>query len=63
MATFTMKYNKERQEFDISKLPEVVLDLIIDSMWDKPEVKWISELLADEEATALAEAGVMIVDD
>lgn len=63
MATFTMKYNKDRQEFDISKMPEVILDLIIDSMWEKNEVKWISELLADEEATALAEAGVMIVDD
>lgn len=63
MATFTMKYNKERMEFDISKMPEVVLDLIIDAMWEKNETKWISEMLADEEATALAEAGVMIVED
>lgn len=62
MSTCTMKFNAQRREFDISSLPEVVLDLIIDSMWDKPEVKWISELLSDEEATALAEAGV-ITDD
>ena len=62
MSTCTMKFNAKRREFDISALPEVVLDLIIDSMWDKPEVKWISELLADEEATALAEAGVIVED-
>lgn len=59
MSTCSMKFDVKRREFDISALPEVVLDLIIDSMWDKPEVKWISELLADEEATALAEAGVI----
>lgn len=62
MSTCTMKFDAQRREFDISRLPEVVLDLIIDSMWDKPEVKWISELLSDEEATALAEAGVIVAD-
>lgn len=59
MSTCTMKFDVTRREFDISRLPEVVLDLIIDSMWDRPDVKWISELLSDEEATALAEAGVI----
>lgn len=59
MSTCSMKFDVKRREFDVSGLPEMVLDLIIDSMWDKPEVKWISELLADEEATALAEAGVI----
>lgn len=59
MNTCTMKFDAVRREFDISRLPEVVLDLIIDSMWDRPDVKWISELLSDEEATALAEAGVI----
>lgn len=62
MSTCAMKFDAVRREFDISGLPEVVLDLIIDSMWDKPEVKWISELLSDEEATALAEAGVITED-
>lgn len=62
MSTCTMKFDKVRREFDISRLPEVVLDLIIDSMWDRPEVKWISELLSDEQATALAEAGVLVED-
>lgn len=63
MSTCTMKYDAAKREFQISRLPEVVLDLIIDSMWDKQEVKWISEMLADEEATAMAETGVIIVDD
>ena len=62
MNTCTMAFDKKRREFDIKALPEVVLDLIIDSLWDKPEVKWISELLSDEEATALAEAGVIVED-
>lgn len=62
MSTCTMKFDAQRREFDISRLPEVVLDLIIDSMWEKPEVKWISELLSDEEATALADAGVTVDD-
>lgn len=62
MSTCTMKFDAARREFDICHLPEVVLDLIIDSLWDKPEVKWISELLSDEEATALAEAGVLLDD-
>lgn len=62
MSTCTMKFDTARREFDISRLPEVVLDLIIDSMWANPEVKWISELLADEEASALAEAGVIVED-
>lgn len=62
MNTCTMKFDAVRREFDISRLPEVVLDLIIDSMWDRPDVKWISELLSDEEATALAEAGVLVED-
>lgn len=62
MSTCTMKFDAVRREFDISRLPEVVLDLIIDSMWDRPDVKWISELLSDEEATALAEAGVLVED-
>lgn len=60
MSTCTMKFDAVRREFNISRLPEVVLDLIIDSMWDRPDVKWISELLSDEEATALAEAGVLV---
>lgn len=62
MSTCTMKFDADRREFNISRLPEVVLDLIIDSMWDRPDVKWISELLSDEEATALAEAGVLMED-
>ena len=62
MNTCTMKFDAVRREFDISRLPEVVLDLIIDSMWDRPDVKWISELLSDEEATALEEAGVLVED-
>ena len=62
MSTCTMKFDAARREFNISRLPEVVLDLIIDSMWDRPDVKWISELLSDEEATALAEAGVIVED-
>ena len=59
MSTCTMKFDAVHREFDISRLPEVVLDLIIDSMWEKPDVKWISELLSDEESAALAEAGVI----
>lgn len=62
MSTCTMKFDADRREFNISRLPEVVLDLIIDSMWDRPETKWVSELLSDEEATALAEAGVIVED-
>lgn len=62
MSTCTMKFDVVRKEFDISRLPEVVLDLIIESMWDRPEVKWIAELLSDEEATALAEAGIIVED-
>lgn len=59
MSTCTMSFDKTKREFNISRLPEVVLDLIIDSMWEKPDVKWISELLSDEESAALAEAGVI----
>lgn len=62
MSMCTMKFDKNKREFDISRLPEVVLDIIIDAMWDKPDLRWVSELLADEEAEALAEAGVIVAD-
>lgn len=61
-GTCTMTYDKKRHEFKIESMPEIVLDLIIDAMWDRPEYKWISELLSDEEATALAAAGVLTED-
>ncbi len=58
-GTCTMTYDKEKHEFKIERVPEVIMDLIIESMWNRAEYKWISELLSDEEATALAAAGVV----
>lgn len=62
-GTCTMTYDKERHEFKIESMPEILLDLIIDAMWERAEYKWISELLSDEEATALADAGVLIEEE
>lgn len=54
-----MTYDASSHEFEIKRVPEVVLDLMIEGLFDKAEYKWISELLSDEEVTAYAAAGVI----
>lgn len=61
-GTCSMSYDKVNHEFEIKRVPEVVLDLMIEAMFDRAEYKWISELLSDEEVTAYAAAGVIQVD-
>ena len=57
-----MTYDASSHEFEIKRVPEVVLDLIIEGLFDRAEYKWISELLSDEEVTAYAAAGVITED-
>lgn len=54
-----MTYDASSHEFEIKRVPEVVLDLMIEGLFDKAEYKWISELLSDEQVTAYSEAGVI----
>lgn len=56
MSTFIMSYNSESDDFDISGMPEIVLDLIIENLWGNPVLSWVAELLEDERATAEAAA-------
>ena len=58
-GTCAMSYDTASHEFKIERVPEIVLDLIIEAMFDRAEYKWISELLSDEEVTAYAAAGVI----
>lgn len=62
MSAFTMTYDKKREEYNISRVPDVVFDLIIETLMKHNEVSWIGEELSDEQATALAEAGVIVED-
>lgn len=62
MSAFTMTYDKKREEYNISRVPDVVFDLIIETLMKHNEVSWIGEELSDEQATALAEAGVTVED-
>ena len=62
MSAFTMTYDKKREEYNISRVPDVVFDLIIETLMKHNEVSWIGEELSDEQATALAEAGVIAED-
>ena len=57
-----MTYDKKREEYNISRVPDVVFDLIIETLMKHNEVSWIGEELSDEQATALAEAGVTVED-
>lgn len=57
-----MTYDKKREEYNISRVPDVVFDLIIETLMKHNEVSWIGEELSDEQATALAEAGVIVED-
>lgn len=58
-GTCSMTYDASSHEFEIKRVPEVVLDLMIEGLFDKAEYKWISELLSDEQVTAYSEAGVI----
>lgn len=58
-GTCEMSYDASSHEFEIKRVPEVVLDLMIEGLFDKAEYKWISELLSDEQVTAYAAAGVI----
>lgn len=51
-----MIYNREKEEYTISRLPELMLDIIIDHMFSDAAYSWIGEILADEKATAEAVA-------
>lgn len=62
MSAFTMTYDKKREEYNISRVPDVVFDLIIETLMKHNEVSWIGEELSDEQATALAEAGIIVED-
>lgn len=62
MSAFTMTYDKKREEYNISRVPDVVFDLIIETLMKHNEVSWIGEELSDEQAAALAEAGVTVND-
>ena len=62
MSAFSMTYDKKREEYNISRVPDVVFDLIIETLMKHNEVSWIGEELSDEQATALAEAGVIVED-
>lgn len=61
-GTCAMTYDASSHEFEIKRVPEVVLDLMIEGLFDRAEYKWISELLSDEEVTAYAAAGVITED-
>ena len=61
-GTCSMSYDASSHEFEIKRVPEVVLDLMIEGLFDRAEYKWISELLSDEEVTAYAAAGVVTED-
>ena len=61
-GTCSMTYDASSHEFEIKRVPEVVLDLMIEGLFDRAEYKWISELLSDEEVTAYAAAGVITED-
>lgn len=62
MNAFAMTYDKKREEYNISRVPDVVFDLIVETLMKHNEVSWIGEELSDEQATALAEAGVTVDD-
>lgn len=62
MSAFTMTYDKKKKEYNISRVPDVVFDLIIETLMKHNEVSWIGEELSDEQVTALAEAGVIVED-
>ena len=49
-------YNREKEEYTIGRLPELMLDIIIDHMFSDAAYSWIGEILADEKATAEAVA-------
>lgn len=51
-----MIYNREKEEYTIGRLPELMLDIIIDHMLSDAAYSWIGEILADEKATAEAVA-------
>ena len=55
MKAFTMEYYPDTESYNISEIPDVVLDITIGALLENPLTKWIGELLSDEQATAVAE--------
>lgn len=55
MSAFSMEYNPDSECYNISEIPDIVLDIMIGALLENPLTKWIGELLSDEQATAVAE--------
>lgn len=56
MSMFSMTYNREAKEFDVHRIPDLCMEIIVSKLWDDPATHWLGELISDEEAEAIAEA-------
>lgn len=54
MSVIEVGYSKITNDYDIRCIPAICFDLIINTLWNDPRTRWLSEELMDEQAVALA---------
>lgn len=53
MSMCSIIYDKEAQTYDLQGVPDMVLDVIIEKLWESKDSHWIAEELSDNQAEAL----------
>ena len=52
MNPFEIKYDYVNNEYSIGKLPESVLNTIIDALQDKKDFEWLAQIMSESQINA-----------
>lgn len=63
MNPFEIKYNYANNEYSISKLPESVLNTIIDALQSQKNFEWLAQIMSESQINAKKEAEKATVED
>ena len=62
MGPFEIRYNYANNEYSINRLPESVLDTIIEALSDKKRFEWLAQIISEDQINAKKEAEKAIKD-
>lgn len=63
MNPFKIKYDYANNEYSIGKLPESVLNTIIEALQDKRNFEWLAQIMSESQIYAKNEAEKAVADD
>lgn len=63
MNPFKIKYDYANNEYSIGKLPESVLNTIIEALQDKRKFEWLAQIMSESQINAKNEAEKASTDD